>query len=350
MLGNCGDDGDQWWSLSADELAQLTASDAAVRDQFGYSVSVSGTTAVVGAPWEDPGWSEAGAAYVFELNPASGTWEEVAKLTASDAGADDYFGWSVSVSGATAVVGVPWKDAGGFSAGAAYVFALNPASGAWEEAAKLTASDTEAGDGFGFSVFVSGTTAIVGAMGEGAGGTHAGAAYVFALNPASGAWEEVAKLTASDAGAGDWFGWSVSASGTTAVVGAPGEDTGGDSAGAAYVFALNPASGAWEEVAKLTASDAEADDEFGLSVSVSGTTAIVGAYGDDPAGAAYVFALNPASGTWEEVAKLTASDGEAGDSLGSSVSVGGTAAVVGAPYEDTGGTAAGAAYVYELGR
>jgi hypothetical protein len=349
VLWGCGDD-DRAVRFTADEVAKLTAPDAAAWDQFGYAVSVSGITAVVGAPWEDPGWPEAGAAYVFEFNPAGGAWEQADKLTASDAASDDYFGWSVSVSGSTLVVGAPWEDTGGSSAGAAYVFEFNPASGAWEEADKLTASDAGTGDGFGFSVSVSGTTVVVGAMGEGTGGTHAGAAYVFEMNPASGAWEEAAKLTASDAGPDDWFGWSVSVSGATALVGAPGEGTGGSSAGAAYVFEFNPAGGAWEETDKLTASDAEADDEFGLSVSVGGATAVVGSPGEDAggdgAGAAYVFEFNPASGAWQEAAKLTASDAEAGDGFGGAVSVDGTTMVVGAPWEDTGGSSAGAGYVF----
>jgi hypothetical protein len=113
------------------------------------------------------------------LNPVSGAWEETAKLTASDAEQQDYFGLSVSISGTTAIVGAHGEATGGYDAGAAYVFVLNPASGAWEEVAKLTASDAEANDHFGSSVAVSGTRAIVGALGEDTGATNAGTAYVF---------------------------------------------------------------------------------------------------------------------------------------------------------------------------
>ena len=102
------------------------------------------------------------------------------------------------------------------------------------------------------------------------------------------------KLTASDAQAGDVFGRSVAVSGDTAVVGASGEDAGGDFAGAAYVFQRDQGgAGNWGEVKKLLASDAQADDFFGVSVAVSGDTAVVGATGEDAgaanAGAAYVF-------------------------------------------------------------
>jgi hypothetical protein len=116
------------------------------------------------------------------------------------------------------------------------VFERNPAGGLWAQVAKLTASDAEARDGFGISVSVSGTTAVAGAFNEGTGGDSAGAAYVFKRDPASGTWKEVAKLMASDAEVNDQLGFSVSVSGTTALVGAEVEDAGGHNAGAAYVF------------------------------------------------------------------------------------------------------------------
>jgi hypothetical protein len=338
-----------------EEVARLAASDAEVGDHFGESVSVSGATVFVGAPREDTGGDLFGTAYVFERNSASGQWEQVAKLMPSDAVWIHLpltsFGYSVSVSNTTAVVGAHQEDTVPASSGAAFVFERNPADGAWEQTAKLTASDAEAGDNFGISVSVDGTTAVVGAFGEDTAGSGTGAAYVFEIDPASGLWEEVARLTASDAEAYDFFGGDVSVSGGTAIVGASGEDTRGDHAGAAYVFERNPASGMWEEVAKLTAKDAEAKDGFGISVSVSNNTAVVGAFNEDTggagAGAAYVFRRDPASGTWEHVAKLVASDAAAIDQFGFSVSVSDTTALVGAVGEDAGGHNAGAAYVFE---
>ena len=106
-----------------DEVKKLTASDAQADDQFGGSVAVSGDTAVVGAEYEDGVGNSRGAAYVFERDQGGAdNWGEVTKLTASDAQADDQFGWSVAVSGDTAVVGAYQEDAGGSQAGAAYVF------------------------------------------------------------------------------------------------------------------------------------------------------------------------------------------------------------------------------------
>ncbi len=206
------------------EIKKLLASDAEVRDLFGVSVAVSGDTAVVGAYFEDAGGSNAGAAYVFQRDQGGAdNWGEVKKLTASDAQAVDWFGYSVAVSGDTAVVGAYREDAGGGNAGAAYVFERDQGGGGnWGEVTKLAASDAEAGDGFGWSVAVGGNTAVVGAPGEDAADTEAGAAYVFQRDEGGADnWGEVKKLTASDAQAGDWFGWGVAVSGDTAVVGQP---------------------------------------------------------------------------------------------------------------------------------
>jgi uncharacterized repeat protein (TIGR01451 family) len=319
------------------QQAKLAALDGQADDQFGWSVAIGGDTVVVGGPGVN---SRQGAAYVF-TKPSS-TWQsmtETAKLTASGGQAEAQFGFSVAISGDTVVVGA--EGVNGFQ-GAAYVF-TKPGL-AWEnmtETAKLTASDAQAGDYFGFSVAISGDTVVVGA--EGVNG-YQGAAYVF-TKPSS-AWEnmtETAKLTASDAQAGDNFGSSAAISNETVVVGAPGVNT---SQGAAYVFS-EPGPG-WTsitETAKLTASDGQENDYFGSAVATALGTVVVGAYGANTYhGTAYVF-VEPGSG-WEpmtETAKLTASGGQANDYFGSSVALGGDTVVVGAPGVNT---ARGAAYVF----
>ncbi len=338
------------------EVKKLIASDAQVGDDFGVSVAVSGDIAVVGANLEDAPGSDAGAAYVFQRNEGgAGNWGQLKKLTASDAEAYDYFGYSVAVSGDTAVVGAWVEDSGGSFAGAAYVFQRNEGGvDNWGEVKKLTASDAEASDQFGASVAVNGDTAVVGAIGEGAGGIFAGAAYVFQRDDGGADnWGEVKKLTVSDAEAADFFGASVAVSGDTAVVGAVGEDAGASFAGAAYVYQRNEGgAGNWGEVKKLLASDAGVDDWFGWSVAVSGDTAVVGARFEDAggsdAGAAYVFQRNGGGAdNWGEAKKLTASDGQASDEFGWSVAVSGDAAVVGALFESAGGLSAGAAYAFQ---
>ena len=339
-----------WGQCDPQELAKLLAYDVAPNDYFGYSVSISGDTAVIGASRDDhAGGTDAGSAYVFVR--VGGGWTEQAKLTASDAAVSDYFGGSVSVFGDTAVIGARYDDhAGGIDAGSAYVFVR--VGGVWTEQAKLTASDAAVSDYFGGSVSVFGDTVVIGARRDDhAGGTNAGSAYVFVRS--GGVWTEQAKLTASDAAAYEEFGCSVSLSGDTAVIGAAGDDhAGGTGAGSAYVFMRTGGPGApgWTEQAKLTASDAAASDNFGCSVSLSGDTAVIGAHYDDHAGgtcagSAYVFVRS--SGTWTEQAKLTASDAATGDEFGCSVCVFGDAAVIGADDDShAGGTDAGSAYVF----
>ena len=174
---------------------------------------------------------------------------------------------------------------------ATYPVTIDPT---WTQEAKLTASDKKSFDGFGISVSLSGDRALVGAYTSFPGGTsNAAAAYVF-TRASNGTWTEEAKLVASDKAAYDGFGTSVSISGDRALVGASNSDPGGTSnAGAAYVF-TRASNGTWTEEAKLVASDKKSGDYFGISVSLSGDRALVGAYTSDPggtseAGAAYVF-------------------------------------------------------------
>ena len=334
------------------EVKKLVASDAQADDDFGSSVAVSGDTAVVGADDEN----DAGAAYIYQRGQGgAGNWGEVKKLTASDAQAGDFFGASVAISGDTVVVGAYLEDDGGNNAGAAYVYKRDQGGADnWGRVSKLTASDAQASDFFGRSVGVSGDTAVVGADGEDTDGSLAGAAYLFGRD-LGGAdnWGEVNKVTASDAQAADFFGVSVAISGEVAVVGASGEDTGGSNAGAVYVIQRLPGDpDSWREVKKLTASDPGVFVFFGSSVAISGDTPVVGANneatGGESAGAAYLFHRDRGGpDNWGEVKKLTASDAQASDHFGVSVAISANTAVMGADGEDAGGEDAGAAYVFE---
>ena len=337
------DDGTGIFTVAAPVMAawsqqKITASDAAASDEFGNSVSVSGDTAIVGA-YGDNGNS--GSAYVFTRSSAG--WTEQQKLTASDATAGDEFGYSVSVSGDTAIVGAAFDDDGGSNTGSAYVFTRS--AGVWSQQAKLTAGDAAAEDYFGYSVSVSGDTAIVGALHEDEGGTSAGSAYIFTRS--GGTWTQQTKLANPEPSSHDHFGFSVSVSGDTAIVGVPDDNAGfSNDTGSAFVFTRT--GDVWTQQAKLTAADAAITDNFGRSVSVSGDTAIVGALYDDDSGngsgSAYVFTR---SGTvWAQQQKLTAADAAADDYFGRSVSVSGDMAIVGADGNDDGGNGSGSAYVF----
>ncbi|HPO17287.1 MAG TPA: PKD domain-containing protein [Candidatus Hydrogenedentes bacterium] len=288
--------------------AKLMASDGEASDQFGNSVSLSGDTAVIGVCCEE---NCRGAAYVFVRS--DGIWVEQQKLTASDREDQDHFGTSVSLFGDTVIIGAP--DANG-SRGASYVFVR--AKGSWGEQQKLVASDGEANDYFGISAALSGDTAIVGAAGD---NNSTGAVYVFERS--GGVWAEQKTITASDAAVNDYFGTSVAFSSDTVCIGAAGEN---NNAGAGYIFVFNE--GDWVEQQKLTSSDSAADDKFGFSVSVSGETALIGAFAKSSyTGAAYVFVRS--GGIWSEQQKLLASDRQSFDMFGASVSLVEETAVIG---------------------
>jgi len=345
------------------QVTKLTASDAQTSDFFGEWVAISGDTAIVGASGEDEKGSGAGAAYIFERDEGGAdNWGEVTKLTASDAQALDEFG-RVAISGDTAIVGARFEDEKGFFAGAAYIFERDEGGADnWGEVTKLTASDAQDNDYFGHSVAISGDTAIVGAPDEAEKGSKAGAAYIFERDEGGADnWGEVTKLTASDAQDNDYFGYSVAinlkpqsaARGDRAIVGARGEAEKGSDAGAAYIFERDEGGADnWGEVTKLTASDAQTYDYFGHSVAISGDTAIVGAPDEaekgSKAGAAYIFERDEGGAdNWGEVTKLTASDAQTYDYFGHSVAISGDTAIVGARYEDEKGNDAGAAYIYD---
>ncbi|MBI5762095.1 MAG: immunoglobulin domain-containing protein [Planctomycetes bacterium] len=268
------------------------------------------------------------------------SWSTQAKLTASDAAAGDRFGSAVSVSGDYAVVGARGASSG---AGAAYVFVRSGT--VWTQQAKLTANDAAAGDAFGTSAAIYGDTVVVGAP---SASSAAGAAYVYVRSGT--VWTQQAKITAGDAAAGDEFGVAVALSGNTAVVGAALDDAAaGSDQGSAYVFVRGGT--VWSQQAKLTANDAAAGDRYGSSVSLDGDTAIIGAMMDDGAagadqGGAYLYKRSGV--TWSLQSKVTAADAGAGDQFGSGVGVSGENAVVGSHLSNgLAGSDQGAAYLYE---
>ncbi|MFI5298260.1 MAG: hypothetical protein ACHREM_09200 [Polyangiales bacterium] len=322
--------------------AELLASDGQPFDEFGNAVAVSGGTAIVGAPQTDVGGVSynQGTAYVFVQSGA--TWIQQAELKASGGVAGENFGRSVALSGGTALVGAN---------GAAYFFVHSGVS-TWTQ--QYAVGDGGTDDSFGSSVGLNedSTLAIVGAYGHTVGsGSSAhlgqGAAFVYVYGN-NNTWGLQAEITSSDGNANDNFGAAVALSGETAIAGAASHAY----AGAAYVFVqtLVGSSFTWPQQAELTASDRANQDSFGISVGVSGGTAIVGASGHQVGvnawqGAAYVFTQSGTS--WTQQAELAASDGAANDQFGGSVAVSGGTAVVGDEYHTIGSnTDQGAAYVF----
>ncbi len=328
------------------EIQKLLASGAQASDNFGYSVAVNGDSAIVGAYRKDTDDANAGAAYILTLK--DGEWEESKIIHQGDGGENDYFGCSVSISGSRTIMGARGESTDGVKTGAAHVFELNE-NDDWVEVERLVASDAEADAEFGVSVAIDDDYAIVGSNLKDAGGVNSGAAYVFKRDADLG-WKEIQILQSDDIKARDNFGISVSLSGNRAVVGAYREDTGADNAGAAYVFERDEAEEEWKQISKLQAGDILVEANFGFSASISGDRAIVGARWEgasgEKTGAAYVFERAEA-GAWEQVEKLLPGDLEPGDVFGFSVSISGDYAVVGAKSDNEIGGAPGAAYVYE---
>lgn len=315
---------------------------------FGCNVALSGDTALIGAQFED---NHKGAAYVFTRTGT--TWIQQAKLLASDGTAEDFFGNAVSLDGDTALIGAKGDADHGINTGSVYVFTRTGTN--WTQQAKLLASDGAEQDGFGFSVSLSGDTALIGAWHDDDKASDSGSAYVFIRTDNN--WTQQAKLLASNGAVNDFFGEVVSLYGDTALIGASGKDSAyvftrigttwtqqqelgvgwhfsisGDTAlithskypyqSSVYVFTRTGTT--WTKQNEFVASDSSLS--FGCSVSLDGDTALIGdTYG---LGAAYVFTRTGT--TWMQQYKLLVSDGYAGDDFGASVSLDGNTALIAA--------------------
>ncbi len=312
------------------QQAKLLASDGETGDNFGYSISLSGDTALIGAKTDDDNGLDSGSAYIFIRSDT--TWTQQGKLLASDGAVEDYFGYSVSLSGDTALIGVPYDDIDDIDYGSAYVFTRTDTT--WTQEAKLIASDGGWSDQFGNSVSISGDTALIGAHWDITNEFHAGSAYVFTRTGTT--WTEQQKLFASDGSLDDTFGVSVSLDGDTALIGAFGDDDVGGESGSAYIFIRSDTT--WTLQKKILASDGAPQHYFGVSVSLSGDTTLIGTYNNS----AYVFTRTGT--TWTQQQKLLASDN--GDSFGQTISLDGGTALIGARYDDDLGSYSGSAYVF----
>jgi hypothetical protein len=353
LIGACDDDDNGLGSGSAyvfkrsgttwTEEDKLTALDGAPVDRFGFSVSIDGDYAIIGADCDDDNGFNSGSAYIFKRSGT--TWDQQAKLLASDGWADDVFGNSVSINGDYALIGAYGDYNGRVRTGSAYVFKRSGTT--WTEEDKLTASDGASDDLFGNSVSINGDYALIGACHDDDNGPESGSAYVFKRSGTT--WTEEDKLTASDgaSGSGDGFGSSVSIDGDYALIGARDDNDNGFDSGSAYIFKRSGTT--WDQQAKLLASDGASGDGFGSSVSIDGDYALIGAYHDfdngPESGSAYVFKRSGT--TWTEEDKLTASDGAILDWFGYSVSINGDYALIGACYDDDNGPSSGSAYVFK---
>lgn len=311
---------------------------------LGHSVAVDGAFTVVGVPEDDTGGQDSGVVKVFD----STTGSLLHILTSPLPSTGDQYGWSVAISASRVVVGAPQKDIGATNAGVVFVYDLS--SGTPTTPAFVLNNPTPSlNDNFGWDVAISGTRLIVGAINDDTGATDTGNAYVYDLSSGTPTVPTVTLGNPAPNG-NDSFGGSVGISGTRVVVGAANDDTGAADAGSAYVY--NVSSGTPSTpIATLANPGPAANENFGASVSISGTRIVVGAARDDTSaadsGIAYVFDLG--SGTpGTPIHTLNNPTPAAGDLFGTSVAVAGTRVTVGAPRDDSAGSDAGSAYVYDL--
>ena len=286
------------YNLDGTGETKITASDAAARDRFGYSVAIGNNKIAVGAFERDVGTiPDAGSVYIYDLDG-----NEVGIITASDADDYDRFGNSVAIAHNKIVVGSYLDDENGTNSGSIYVYDLDGTN-----EVKITASDGANMDLNGYSVAIGSNKIVAGAYSDDDGGSSSGSVYVYDLDGTN----EV-KITASDAFQADQFGTSVAIAHNKIVVGSYLDDDNGNSSGSVYLYNLD---GTGET--KITASDGATNDRFGSSVAIAHNKIVVGAERSSNVGAVYVYNLD---GTGET--KITASDGADNDVFGRAVALG----------------------------
>jgi hypothetical protein len=326
---------DQWT-----EQARLRASDQEIGASFGWAIHTTGQTALISAPFADDGpHPNAGSVYVFDL--VANAWTLARKLNAADPAANDSFGFSVALSENTALIGAAGDDtAGSVDSGSAYVFTRH--LGAWNQTAKLTTSDAGSADNFGFALALQADTAVIGAFLDGSAGPETGTVYVF--NRSGSQWLQQAALRSADANEGDWLGWSVAISNNTILAGAMRDDTpAGDFAGSVRAFTF--AGGAWSELGQLDAGNDVRESYFGQAIALSADTALVAAAPDRGLGEVWVYVRNGTQ--WQLEARLQSSDIQHFDGFGQALALDGDTALIGASVA-AGNSAirSGAAYVF----
>jgi len=326
---------------------KLVASDGAATDQFGYSVALNGNTIAVGRQNTTTGQNRAdGRVYIFARSGS--LWSETQVLQSSDLAQGDLFGNSLSFDGDTLAVGALQKNnVSNFFQGAVYIFTRPAAGSSFAQQGKLISSDGGFADFFGYSVAVSGDTAIVGAVGLAGLGAGAGRGWAYVFTRSGGSWTQQQKLLSSDGAAGDAFGFSVGMSGDHAVIGARLDVVGtAGEVGSAYIFERS--GGTWAEQQKLTAAETTPrNDTFGASLAINGDTLAIGSpaheYLPGIANHGAVYVYNRSGSAWNRVQKLVHSD-PAPDALGTSVAFDGTSIISGAPAKDSN---KGAVYVFK---
>lgn len=327
--------------LPTDPVLLLSNPSPSLGDSFGNAVAISGTRIVIGAYDDDTDENGAGIAYVYDLSSGTPSMP-IITLHNPSPGAFELFGRSVAIDGTRVVVGASKDSSGGSFSGSVYVYDLNSSTPA-APVASLHNPTPASNDEFGKSVAISGSRLVVGAERDDATGFDSGTAYVYDLN-SSTPLVPVATLNNPTPASNDFFGCSVAISGTRVLVGALSDNTLAENGGAAYVYDLTSGTPLVPATTLFSPSPA-AYQYFGYSVTISGTRILVGANDVDYAGSAYVYDLNNGHPALP-VTTLHKPSPMTGDQFAWSLALDGVTAVIGAPGDDTTTTNKGAAYIF----
>lgn len=324
-------------------LAQtIDAPPGGYQSYFGSVLALEDDTLVIGSPYQSQGGSPSGAVYVYVHDGSSWTFQQ--QLTSPTVGYLDFFGQTLSISGDTIAVGCPFDDTAVFESGSVYVFVRGGTT--WTEQARLAPLLPMVADRFGGGLALEGDTLAIGAFNDDAGQSNSGAVYVFTRS--SNVWTQVQKLKPADPNANQYFGETIDLQGSRLAISARGDDHAGYNTGAAYVFELAGAN--WVQQAKLLSSAPVATDNFGSSLAFEGELLAVGAWLDSElagsSGAGYLFELQ--AGAWHQIAKIKAPDAQVDDTLGHACDFQGETLVLGAFRDDGTFVDAGSAYVYRV--
>lgn len=320
-------------------------------DGFGSAIAISGDTIVIGAYFDETDAFDTGRAYVYDVSTGSPVLTDT--LINPSPENDDWFGYSVAISGDVVVVSAPRDNTGTIDAGSVYVYGLN--GGIANLSSTINNPTPAFQDGFGNSVAISDDTIVIGALYDNTGGADAGSAYVYDLT--SGNAVLLATIDnpnpASDDPYGDQFGAAVAVSGSTVVISAPRDDSDDRDVGIAYVYDVSGGGAALRTTVNNPATEYAGGDTFGAAVAISGDRIVIGAsYGNFPntllSGIAYVFDLNAGNAELLTTLGNPSSIPETWDYFGTSVSISGDIVVVGASSDNTRAEDAGAAFVYSM--
>jgi hypothetical protein len=313
-------------------------------DFFGRYLAIQQNDLLIGAHQDDVNGYASGALYIFSKTAGEDQFREVEKIVPDDGDVEEFFGYSIDISGQWAVVGSHHDSDYGGSSGSAFILKHNGTR--WQIDRKLLPGDPKAGDEYGKAARISGNTIAIGCFLDDDQGTNSGSVYLYSLTDDH--WIEIEEIYPDDPEKYDQFGNFLSIDQEILAVGVPEKQDNGPKSGCAYIFERS-GDHKWLQTAKLIPGDISEGDEFGQAINIHNEKMVVGAYKHDglheDGGAVYVFVKN--GDAWEQVQKIISPDNEEGDHFGNAVYQNGKLLVAGAYFDDDNGSKSGSVYLYK---